>query len=439
MSGLQETEHKTESFLQPSTAKDEIAGARPSASTNYGSLLRAFALRLCVAVTLGLVLLTVVEMYSYWRGTENQRALEPEVEATISQGTPEEREYWIEQKAAQKVQYEPYVLWRRAPFNGSAISINADGIRQTLHTHCDARTFTVWMFGDSVMWGWGSPDSETIPSLVAADYEKAGRPVCIVNYGEKGWANTQELIALVEELKHTDHKPDAVLFYDGGTEAFSAYENKQVDVHSNYLEFKNYFEGLFAQRRPGFSYLRRSNTYRKLEAIAARVSFRLARKDGTGVSVSASEAQSLAPGIMQNYQQNMDIIGLLAKQYGFRPIFVWYPNMAVGHKQLTEDEEELSQRLEAQFPGMELVYRAAYDQCRSVSRPDLYYLGDLLDSVQPRLYLGIAHLNRAGNQIAADRVFQILENPPNSTLAGNAALVSKTRGIDSSKSRVPQP
>jgi hypothetical protein len=289
------------------------------------------------------------------------------------------------------------------------------------------------------MWGWGSPDSETIPSLVAADYEKAGRPVCIVNYGEKGWANTQELIALVEELKHTDHKPDAVLFYDGGTEAFSAYENKQVDVHSNYLEFKNYFEGLFAQRRPGFSYLRRSNTYRKLEAIAARVSFRLARKDGTGASVSASEAQSLAPGIMQNYQQNMDIIGLLAKQYGFRPIFVWYPNMAVGHKQLTEDEEELSQRLEAQFPGMELVYRAAYDQCRSVSRPDLYYLGDLLDSVQPRLYLGIAHLNRAGNQIAADRVFQILENPPNSTLAGNAALVSKTRGIDSSKSRVPQP
>jgi hypothetical protein len=114
MSGLQETEHKTESFLQPSTAKDEIAGARPSASTNYGSLLRAFALRLCVAVTLGLVLLTVVEMYSYWRGTENQRALEPEVEATISQGTPEEREYWREQKAAQKVQYEPYVLWRRS-------------------------------------------------------------------------------------------------------------------------------------------------------------------------------------------------------------------------------------------------------------------------------------------------------------------------------------
>jgi hypothetical protein len=281
MSGLQETGHNSESSLQLSAAKDEIAGARPSLSTNYGSLVGAFALRLCVAVTLGLILLTAVELYSYWRGMENQRALEPEIEDTISQGTPEEREYWREQKAAQKVQYEPYILWRRAPFDGSAISINADGIRRTLHTHCDGRTFTVWMFGDSVMWGWGSPDSETIPSLVAADYEQAGQPVCIVNYGEKGWANTQELIALIEQLKHTDHKPDAVLFYDGGTEAFTAYENRQVDVHSNYLEFKNYFEGLFAQRRPGFSYLRRSNTYRKLEAITARVSARLDRTDRT--------------------------------------------------------------------------------------------------------------------------------------------------------------
>jgi hypothetical protein len=435
MIGSRETGSTGELSRLPSTTKDELmAGAHLPPTTDYRSLALGFVLRLCVAVTLGLILLVGVEGFSYWRGVENRNTMGPEVEAAVVQGTAEEREYWREQQPAQKVQYEPYVLWRRAPFNGSAISIDADGIRRTLHTHCDATTFTVWMFGDSVMWGWGSPDSETIPSLVAADYEKAGRQVCIVNYGEKGWANTQELFELVQQLKHADRKPDAVLFYDGGTEAFTAYENKQVDVHSNYLDFKNYLDTWITERKSGFSYLSRSNTYRLLENIAARVS----PKEESNDSVSESEAQTWSRAIMQNYQENMNIIELLAKQYGFRPIFVWYPNMAVGHKQLTPDEAELSRRLKKRFPGMDLVYRAAYEKCREISRPDLYYLGDLLDDTKTPLYRGVAHLNATGNQIAADRLFQILENPPNQAIAKNSVLVSKTRSAHLTESRANQ-
>jgi hypothetical protein len=429
---------RTSGLSSPASATEDglIAGGDLPPRTKYGSLLRAFLLRFCVAVTLGLILLLVGEIGAYLRGIENQHSMEPDLQAAAVQGNADEREYWKEQEPAQKVQYEPYVLWRRAPFNGRAILIDAAGIRRTLHTHCDASTFTAWMFGDSVMWGWGSPDSETIPSLLAQDYERAGRQVCIVNYGEKGWANTQELIALVEQLKHTDHKPDVVLFYDGGTEAFTAYENKQVDVHSNYLEFKNYFEGLTAEKKSGFSYLRRTNTYRFLENIATKVS---PKESGENDTFSESKVQTLSRGIMQNYLQNMDIIGLLAKQYGFRPVFVWYPNMAVGHKQLTAEEEELNRRLQRKFPRMDLVYRAAYDRCREVSRPDLYDLGDLLDDSRITLYRGIAHLNAAGNQIAADRLFQILEHPPNPVIARNTGRVAKTPDVHLSGSKANRP
>jgi len=410
----------------PSATKDEQNGDAPlppmPTTANYKSLAWGLILRLCVAVTLALIFMIGVEMYAYRRGVENQRSVGPEVEGAVVEGTEEERQYWKEQQPAQKVQYEPYVLWRRAPFNGRAISIDADGIRRTLHSHCDASTLTVWMFGDSVMWGWGSPDSETIASQVAADYEKAGRQVCIVNYGEKGWANTQEMIELVEQLKHAYRKPDVVLFYDGGTEAFTAWENKQVDVHSNYLDFKNYLEGWITEKKSGFSYLARTNTYRFLEEMAARVTPEERDKN----VVSESEAQSLSRGIMQNYQDNMDIIGLLAKQYGFRPIFVWYPNMAVGHKPLTREEADVGRRVRKRFPGMDLIYRAAYDRCRAVSRPDLYYLGDILDNTQATLYRGISHLNAEGNRIVADRLFEILENPPHTAVAKNSVAASKT-------------
>ena len=136
MVGSRDTGRTSELSRLPSTVVDEpIAGAHLPPAANYRSLARSFLLRLCVAVTLGLVFIVAVEMFSYRRGIENQNTVGPEVEAAIVDGTAEEREYWKEQQPSQKVQYEPYVLWRRASFNGSAISINADGIRRTLHTH----------------------------------------------------------------------------------------------------------------------------------------------------------------------------------------------------------------------------------------------------------------------------------------------------------------
>src|SRR5271155_4329767 len=239
----------------------------------YKSLLRQFAVRLCIAVTLGVILLGAVEFYSYRRYLPaTQDVMEPAVKLDQAQGaSAAEREYWKEFEQANKVTYHQYVLWRRSPYEGEAISINQDGVRRTLHTQCDNndnkndKTFTIWMFGDSVMWGAGAPDEETIPSFVARDYEKAGKTVCIVNYAEKGWSNTQETIALIEQLKHAARKPDIVLFYDGGTEAFAAYQSGQADVHSNFNSFKNFLDNWGASQKPGFSFLRETNTYRFLE------------------------------------------------------------------------------------------------------------------------------------------------------------------------------
>ena len=88
---------------------------------------------------------------------------------------------------------------------------------------------------------------------------------------------------------------------------------------------------------------------------------------------------------------------------------------------------------------MDLVYRAAYERCREVSRPDLYYLGDLLDDTKAPLYRGIAHLNATGNQMAADRLFQILENPPNQTIAKNSAKKISSAHLSESKANQTAP
>ncbi|MGA7630954.1 MAG: SGNH/GDSL hydrolase family protein [Terriglobales bacterium] len=396
----------------PITESDRAVESSQTSTAPYKSLLKSFAVRLCVAVTLGVLLLAAVEFYSYRRYLPADRdVMEPAVKLDLAEGgSPAEREYWKEFEQANKVTYHQYVLWRRAPYTGEVLAIDQDGVRRTPHTQCnkDEKTFTLWTFGDSVMWGAGSPDEETIPAFIARDYEKAGRPVCIVNYAEKGWANTQETIGLIEQLKHAAHKPDIVLFYDGGTEAFAAYQSGRADVHSNYNSFKNFLDNWGASQKAGFSYLRQTNTYRFLEKIAIRAPFHNQKNEAPKPT---RDADTLSAAVVENYLQNIDIVNLLAKQYGFRAIFAWYPNMPVGHKALTPYEQQVLNMEYQKFPGLGQMYQATYQRGREINRPDFHYLGDLLDDQKDSLYVGISHLKPEGNQIVADRLFDILQHP----------------------------
>jgi hypothetical protein len=396
----------------PLTEKDpDLSNSNQASTTQYWSLLKHFAVRLCVAVTLALLLLAGVEAYTFLHFHPNVNALELAAKIEIAQNeSPTERQYWKEFQKANKVTYHPWTLWRRKPFQGELISIDENGVRRTMHTQCDDKTFTIWMFGDSVMWGAGAPDSETIPSLIAAKYEQAGRPVCIVNYAEKGWANTQEVIALMQELKHARRKPDQVLFYDGGTEAFVAYQSGQVDVHSNYLSFKTFLDNWGAYEKAGFSYFGQTNTARFLKKMAAKSQ----KVEKPAKSASADlDIGKASQEIVETYVQNMEFVDLLGKQYHFRPVFAWYPNMAVGHKELTSYEQQVLASEYHQFPGLGVIYKAAYDKARDLHHPDLIYLGDMLDDQKDSLYVGISHLKPQGNQIVADHLFEILEHAEN--------------------------
>jgi hypothetical protein len=402
----------------PLTKDDQMLESRPVSTGQYRSLLKAFAVRLCVAVTLGVILLCAIELFSYERYRRTQTDdFEPVVHLDFAQGaSATEHRFWTEFSQANKVTYHQYVLWRRAPYQGEFISINEEGVRRTLHTRCDDQTFTIWMFGDSVMWGAGTPDADTIPSFVAQDYEKAGKPVCIVNYAEKGWSNTQEMIELIEQLKHATRKPNVVLFYDGGTEAFDAYQNGQADVHTNFNLLKGFLDAWGNTQKAGFFYLRQTNTYRFLKRLSLKTASGL---DEAKKSAEPPDTEALSTAVVENYVQNMDIVNLLARQYGFHAIFVWYPNMAVGHKQLTPYEQEVLGFEYQKFPDMGSMYQAVYNRSREINRPNFYNFADVVDDRTDSLYKGISHMNPEGDQIVAGRLFDILEHetsvPANST------------------------
>ena len=121
---------------------------------------------------------------------------------------------------------ESHVYWRRAPISGKYVNIDADGLRKTWNPPgLPEQPIRIFMFGGSTTWGTGSRDEYTIPSQLSKILaQRFGPRVEVVNYGEGGYVNTQELIRFLKEIER-GNVPQIAIFYDGYNDVFSAFQN----------------------------------------------------------------------------------------------------------------------------------------------------------------------------------------------------------------------
>src|SRR5262249_36325300 len=124
--------------------------------------------------------------------------------------------------------WRPYVYWRRIPYRSDYINIDADGLRVTAYVPPvgpERLTETVFMFGGSTMWGLGTADEATIPSLVSKEVNgnRSGIRYDVVNFGQYAYVSTQGLIEMVLQLQR-GRIPDVVVFADGVNDTFGAFQ-----------------------------------------------------------------------------------------------------------------------------------------------------------------------------------------------------------------------
>jgi len=301
-----------------------------------------------------------------------------------------------------KYEYRSYVVWRALPPNShTMMTVDADGLRRTMYSHCEADDYTIWMFGDSGLWGNYVRDGETVPSLVAKRYEDSGHPVCVRNYGQIAWTSTQEVIQLLLELKRIRRKPDVVIFYDGTEDSVLPYETDEFDVHSGYADLKKRFEN---QGEKGFAYFGDTNTYLLLQRLAGKLHL------DVHTSISAGQLTAKAQRSLDNYLENMEIAGALATHYGFHYVWFWEPWLQPSQKPLSAAELLSRDREEMNHPGRAEVVKATYDLMRTVNRPHLVNLADIFKDHPETLFLDSYHLGVDGNRLIAERIFQVLQH-----------------------------
>jgi len=304
--------------------------------------------------------------------------------------------------------WEPYVYWRSRAFDGKYITIGADGNRRTWRPESiKPGAFRVFFFGGSTLWGLGARDDSTIPSLVSRRLTDALGPcVEVVNFGELGFVNTQEMVQLLRELQ-AGQRPDAVVFYDGVNDVFSASQSGRPGIPQNEYRREKEFNLLRVHGdRTGFLVV--SACYHAIQRSAAvRLASRWAglQRPHAPVEPSPSETARLALGVHSVYVQNLKIIQAISMRMGFDALFYWQPSVFT--KPLRTPHEE---RQFLEFKPLEALSAAVNQRLEACevlnAMPEFHYSADIFADVDSGVFFDYCHTGEFGNDLLAEQMTQ---------------------------------
>jgi lysophospholipase L1-like esterase len=340
------------------------------------------------------------------------RVLNRQSQPETDSGTSWMGEYTKEMKE-NSLRWEPYVYWRRKPYNGKYININTNGIRHTsnLQTSHDqeGHSLRVFMFGGSTMWGTNARDAFTIPSLLAKALQGRGMSVEVINFGETGYVSTQEVITLLLQLRK-GNIPDVAIFYDGVNDTYSAYQNAIAGIPQNEFNRIKEFNLLNPEKlqelRETFikGTLNNLSTFRFIKGLLLRLNLRKEIKSIPTKNRLENE-ESLTEQIISTYIGNTTIIKALASSYGFKSLFYWQPTI-FEKMELTEHEQYVYGGEDEQ--DIKSFYKKTYDVMRKTASlyndTAFHDVSTIFADVRETIYVDWFHLNEDGN----DRIAQTM-------------------------------
>lgn len=307
-------------------------------------------------------------------------------------------------------EYRPYVGWSRRPFQGTVVNINDDGDRVTRFDLARDNALQVWVFGGSTVWGFGTPDGETIPSYLAALLnDEWGVDTTVRNLGEGAFVSTQEVARLMLELQR-GKRPDLVVIYDGVNDVYAGTYSPGIPgaIHSQDL-ISSRVEGRDVWGR----WIRSLGLFRAAAFLLAQVGLDTNVAISQANSVPDPELQRRADETADIWLQNYLLVSALADTYGFDMIMALQPNIFISGKPLQPYEREILLRMEQNEPvfvqGTRLAYAAIQDRLESEDFDGIYDLTGAFNEIPSPLYIDNIHVVGSGNQRVAELIYAVMQ------------------------------
>ncbi len=346
------------------------------------------------------------------RATERAATAQSAVEGSSAMRADDESwgaDYSREFAESYRAKWQPYVYWRREPYRGKYINVDAAGFRQTWNQTPapSPGQLRIFMFGGSTMWGTGARDDFTIPSLVSK--KLAGRTpsgVWVRNFGETGYVSTQEVVALILELQRGD-VPDVAVFYDGVNDAWAAYQSGTAGIPQNESHRVTEFNSLDRLNlRHGF--VEQLALYRIARSVVRARGGAAAR----GAGGLATQAMPLAKATVDVYLHNIGIVDALANRYRFRAVFFWQPTL-YSKRALSAREQQILVRALRQYPGVRAflgdVDEAFRERTSAGASTRVHDLSGIFNSDAETVFRDQFHLFEAGDDRVAGAITEVLK------------------------------
>ncbi len=385
-------------------------------------LLRAKEIWLILCVALLYLAMLEVFLSFVYIGADRIRvssasSLDGRSQSDVYAEVPWAHEYFRELEQSSVTRWTSYVYWRRQPYQGRHINIDADGIRRTWNADGTAVNgkdpVKIFTFGGSTMWGVGARDDFTIASCLARNLEGKGVRCQVTNFGESGYVSTQEVIALAQQLRD-GNVPDFVVFYDGVNDIYSAYQQQKAGLPQN--EFHRAQEYSVSQPR-SYATLRLLCIRRSIGALAVvRFSRNIMRRVGIEVepdsaATDRSDPSGLSDGkealfqeVLAVYKGNMRMVTTLGESYGFKSLFYWQPTV-FDKAYPTTCEQKVQEEIVDLQPYCEKMCQLVQQEPFSQGQDIIFHdMSRVFSSTQEPIFIDWCHVSEWGNEQVAGKM-----------------------------------
>jgi hypothetical protein len=315
--------------------------------------------------------------------------------------------------AIQHSSYDPYLSFKLIDYDGRYVNVH-DGVRKSYEpANANAPgAITVGFFGASAAFGAYQRDEHTIPSEFARLAEADGVPVRVINYGQPGWVNWQEVL-LLQQLASRGDAPDLAVFYDGFNELLLQFTLGD-HTEPTQLRSKAILEQLVNgdTQQESKSFLKRAYSSWAQSSAIHRLGadlgvFEAQSEQGTPLQSPWTGAQSDHPGVravhaMGIYRRGLEMAEATGEHFGFRTAFFWQPSIYT--KRLAPGEQPLED--DAGYDPD--AWRKATRVARSQIRPPITDLGASLDGLRQPVMFDVVHTNEAGARAVAEQLYERL-------------------------------
>lgn len=307
--------------------------------------------------------------------------------------------------------WQPFVEMRRAPFHGSYITVERDGLRRTVNpVPRSPATREVFVFGGSTMWGTGQRDSMTLASLIAKGLAASGAGnLRVKNFGQTGYILTQQVLDLVLQLR-AGARPAAVIFYNGINDVAAAAQNGRPGIPINDFHRARDFDMGRTLFNPSEDLTSESRAFLRMGLIAAGRSHLLRRFQRPGGFSGGTSDDSLIGRLAQRYWSTVDLVEALGDHYGFTAFYFWQPTLHNTSKPLTPWERSLRAALDADPLKRRLIPLHArvpgrIDAGAAAMSGRFFDLSDLFAHDSASVYIDdIGHVTETANVVIAGAI-----------------------------------